>query len=204
MAYILGFFAADGYITLHKNGGLFWSIEITDKKLIMQIRKSIRSEHKITIRKGRNKNEKSLYRLQIGSKEMCNDLFKLGFHNKKTQTLTTPKVPHRYFPDFVRGYFDGDGNVWIGNVHKKRKTQTLVIQTAFTSSSVNFLRQLQLDLFKFGVERGSLYNSKKGYARLQFSVGDSLKLYKIMYNSNCYLFSDRKKVVFEKFIKMRL
>src|SRR3989344_4705862 len=167
MAYILGFFAADGYITLHKNGGLFWSIEITDKKLIMEIRKSIRSEHKITIRKGRNKNEKSLYRLQIGSKEMCNDLFNLGFH-------------------------------------KKRKTQTLIIQTAFTSASVNFLRQLQLDLFKFGVKRGSLYNSKRGYSRLQFSVGDSLKLYKIMYNNNYYLFLNRKKVVFEKFIKMRL
>src|SRR5690349_12583518 len=75
MAYILGFFAADGYITLNKRGGKFWCIQITDKKLLEEIRLTIGSNHKISIR--RNTGEKSLYRLQIGSIEMCNDLYNL-------------------------------------------------------------------------------------------------------------------------------
>jgi len=34
MAYVLGFFSADGYITINKRGGQFWCIQITDKKLL--------------------------------------------------------------------------------------------------------------------------------------------------------------------------
>jgi len=44
MAYVLGFFAADGYITVNKRGGQFWCIQITDKKLLVSIREAIKSE----------------------------------------------------------------------------------------------------------------------------------------------------------------
>ena len=113
MSYVLGFFAADGYLTLNKRGANFWSIQITDKELLYQIRKVIKSEHKIGLKVSK-KGHKNLYRLQIGSKEMCNDLRNLGMHEGKTKSLAVPNVPKKYFPDYVRGYFDGDGNEWIG------------------------------------------------------------------------------------------
>ena len=50
MAYVLGFFSADGYITVNRRGGQFWCIQITDKKLLEQIKKAIESEHKISIK----------------------------------------------------------------------------------------------------------------------------------------------------------
>lgn len=204
MAYVLGFFAADGYITINKRGGVYWSIQIVDEELLNCIKKTIRSTHKISIRKSRNKNEKTLFRLQIGSKEMVDDLYRLGMRENKTKSLAVPKVPSKHFSDFVRGYFDGDGNVWIGNVHRDRKTHTTVIQAVFTSCSVNFLKSLHSRLKQTGLKGGSLVGSHRGYSRLQFSVNDSLKLYKIMYNSHCTLFLKRKKVVFEKFIKNAL
>ena len=34
MAYVLGFFATDGYITVNKHGGQFWCMDIADKKLL--------------------------------------------------------------------------------------------------------------------------------------------------------------------------
>ncbi|MEK7144930.1 MAG: hypothetical protein AAB794_03715 [Patescibacteria group bacterium] len=40
MAYVLGFFAADGYMTLNKRGAHFWSIQITDKNILEGIKKS--------------------------------------------------------------------------------------------------------------------------------------------------------------------
>lgn len=206
MAYVLGFFSADGYITVNRRGGQFWCIQITDKKLLEQIRRAVKSEHKISTRIGRG-NESILYRLQIGSIEMCDDLRNLGLRERKTKSLVAPNVPDKYFVDFARGYFDGDGNVWIGFLNKKNKQTNLTLKTMFTSCSLDFLIQFHKRLRKFGIEGGSVYVSKRNYSRLQFSVNDSLKLYDFMYNKyvRCKtdLFLERKKRVFEKFKKLK-
>ena len=204
MAYVLGFFAADGYITVNRRGGQFWCIQITDKELLETIRATIQSNHKIGSRK-RTGNAKNLYSLQIGSIEMCDDLRALGFTERKSKNLPVRKVPSKYFFDFVRGYFDGDGNVWSGITKKHRKTPSLTLLTAFTSCSRKFLMFLLIGLNRQGIKGGSIYDSKGNYSRLQFGTRDSLKLYYFMYNqtnpSSLQLF--RKKVVFEKFHTMR-
>src|SRR3989344_8547183 len=202
MFYVLGFFAADGYITVNKRGGQFWCIQITDKKLLEQIRAIIQAEHIISERK--RDGTSILYRLQIGSIEMCNDLRRLGFTQKKTKNLAIPLVPRKYFFDFVRGYFDGDGNVWSGLIHKDRKAPSLTLQVMFTSCSLEFLRHLHKVIGSFGVEGGSMYVSKGNYSRLQFSARGALKLYDLMYNQRgpskgSMLFLERKKKVFGKY-----
>lgn len=209
MAYVLGFFAADGYITVNKRGGQFWCIQITDRELLKSIKKAIESEHKISIRLPRKSGENILYRLQIGSIKMCEDLRKLGFSEKKTKSLVVPNVPQKYFSHFIRGYFDGDGNVWSGLMHKNRRTHTLVIQTVFTSCSLKFLEEIRERLELFSIERGVVRQGKRGkgnYYRLTYSVLNTLKLYYFMYNrlGTSKLFLKRKKDVFEKYIKMRL
>ncbi len=100
MAYVLGFFAADGYITVNKRGGQFWCIQIADARLLKDIKKAIDSEHKISLRKG-NERESDMHRLQIGSIEMCNDLRKLGYYERKTKSLAVPNIPKKYFSQFV-------------------------------------------------------------------------------------------------------
>ncbi|MFA6586268.1 MAG: LAGLIDADG family homing endonuclease [Candidatus Paceibacterota bacterium] len=97
MAYVLGFFAADGYITVNKRGGQFWCIQTTDKELLQGIKKVIGADHKISIRLPRKINENISYRLQIGSIEMCDDLRKLGFSERKTKNLVIPNIPKKYF-----------------------------------------------------------------------------------------------------------
>jgi len=210
MAYVLGFFAADGYITVNKRGGQFWCIQITDKKLLESIKEVIEAEHKINIRlPNKNKlNESIIYRLQIGSIEMCDDLRKLGFSQRKTKSLVIPNIPKKYFSDFVRGYFDGDGSIWMGKIHKERKTKHNVLKLTFTSCSYEFIKELQNKLFFFGLEGGCIYRPKnKNFSRLQFSTLNALKLYNFMYNSSIQennLFLNRKKVVFEKYMRLRL
>ena len=204
MSYVLGFFAADGYITVNRRGGQFWCIQITDKGLLETIKKTVQSNHKIGMRK-RKSNESGIYRLQIGSIEMCDDLRNLGFVERKTKNLSVRKMPNQYFSDFVRGYFDGDGNVWSGVTKKHRKTPSLTLLTAFTSCSRKFLTFLLKELNRQGIEGGSIYDSKGNYSRLQFGTRDSLKLYDFMYNQSTSsgLQLLRKKVVFEKFQTMR-
>ncbi len=207
MAYILGFFYADGYITVNKRGGHYWSIHITDKDLLYSMRKIVQSEHTISMRKGSG-NEKDSYRLQVGSKEMCNDLMKIGLTENKTRNLTIPDMPKKYFSDFVRGYFDGDGNVWVGQVHKDRKTALTAISTSFTSCSKEFLSSLKSMLATYSITGGEIIYRELSYFRFSLSIKSSLKLYDFMYNrlvsSDNSLLLKRKRIVFEKFIKMRL
>ncbi len=202
MAYVLGFFMADGSLDVNPRGSHYFSIQICDKELLENIKKSLNSEHKIATRKGVG-NESNKYRLQIGSREMCDDLRKLGVNEYKTFTMGIPDVPKKYVKDFIRGYFDGDGNVWVGVMHKNRKKQTLVIHTAFTSCSLNFLNDLQNLLEEKGLGRGCIYTRGNVYC-LKYSIKDSLNLSRIMYNGlNNNLFLQRKKIKFDNYIKSR-
>lgn len=205
-AYVSGFFAADGYITVNKRGGQFWSIHINDKELLEGIKKAVESEHTIGVRFKKGSSTKS-YRLQIGSAEMCDDLRKLGFFERKTKSLVVPNVPSKYFSHFVRGYFDGDGHVWTGYVNKGRMVKSWTIQTGFTSASLEFLKVLRDRLETMGVARGVLRKGRGEYYRLNYSVKGSLNLRNFMYNhkdsTETDLFLDRKKSVFDRFIKTR-
>jgi len=206
MAYVLGFFAADGYMTINKRGANFWSIQITDKELLFSIKEVLKSDHKIGVRSGRGK-EKCKYRLQIGSLEMCNDLRKLGFSQLKTKSMVIPSVPLRHLPHFVRGYFDGDGNVWTGYTNKERVRPTLVLLVMFTSCSNTFLRELRNRLRFLGITGGSLYQAPGNYSRLQFGTADAWKIHDIMYNQSelakSKLFLTRKKKVFDKYREIK-
>ena len=202
MAYVLGFLYADGNIIYTKRGTWFWSLQITDKDILEEIKKVTDSSHVIS-KKKRYKNQKQSYRLQVGSKEMCADLLRLGLTERKSKTILLPKISKKYFPHFLRGYFDGDGGVWVGLKNKKSIYKIYAISTAFTSGSKEFLVALKEILSKYKISGGSLVQKERGFD-LKYSVNDSLILYKIMYNGKCSLFLKRKKDKFERFIKMRL
>ena len=202
MAYILGFMYADGNIVETKRGNYYIALYTADEKILINIRKKMGSEHKISQRNTTSAGR--VYRIQVGSREWFCDLRKVGLFPNKSKRMCLPTVPELFIGDFVRGYFDGDGNVWVGQIHKKRKTTHTAIQVSFTSGSYDFLKSLHKVLSVQGLDGGALYQAKKGnYARLTFSIRDALKLYEIMYNSPCTLFLKRKKNVFEQFMKMR-
>jgi len=204
MAYVLGFLFADGGISKTRRGTHFVSFYSGDKDLLENIRKVLDSEHKIAKRSARSG---YVYRLQIGSKSMCKDLFNLGLVPNKTKRMKLPAIPKEYMGSFARGFFDGDGNVWTGYVNKSRAGKpTMIMNVAFTSASVSFLKDLLFLLRRCvtDLSGGSIYKPKnKNWGRLSFSTNDSLKLFEFMYNSSSQLFLRRKKRVFESFIKMR-
>lgn len=206
MAYVLGFFTADGNMIRNKRGAHFISIEITDRDILEEIKKALNSNHKIGIREREVEDHKEIYRLQIGSKEMFSDLLKLGLTPNKSKTIELPNVPKEYFPHFIRGYFDGDGNVTICDyIRKDRNNKKYrIISSGFTSGRKHFLRNLHFKLKEFANITGGTFNfSNRGY-RLYFSVKDSLSLYNFMYGSlENSLFLLRKKSKFEEYFNMR-
>ena len=205
MAYVLGYILADGSLIKNKRGAYFTEITSIDKESIVKIRQALDSNLKINAYQP--KNSQLRYRLQIGSKKIFSDLGKLDIKPRKTGHENLPKIPEKYFSDFLRGYFDGDGCVNICSYKRKnRLNKSIILNSGFTSGGKKILKQLWEYLkSKKIVSGGTIYFHSRGY-RLWFSIKDSLNLYFFMYprNASKDLFLKRKKVIFEKYTKMRV
>ena len=203
MAYVLGYFAADGSMIKSNRYTYFIEFTSTDKILIEHVQAATGSNHKIGIRE-RGGNCKTAYRLQIGSNTWFEDLERLGFTQNKSNTLAFPRIPEEFFGHFVRGYFDGDGCVYFNKLKYADRTYARwILLTLFTSGSRNFLETLHIILKQYGIQGGSINKKTRGH-ELKFSHRDSLALYRLMYHTTevTDLFLPRKREKLEEAIKV--
>ena len=130
MAYILGFFAADGMVAQDSQ---LISFSQKEKYILEDIRREMDSDHPIY-----HNNQTKVYMLNVNSKVMKSDMINLHMitHNK-SQNIGFPNVPDKYLSHFVRGYFDGDGSVSEGRN----------VKVNFTGN-VNFILDLRNHLSK--------------------------------------------------------
>lgn len=119
-AYILGFICADGHIERDR---LNITVSIKDKDILEKIRCAMHSNHPIkevqrtNPYKKTNRKTLTLVELMIGSVKLVKPLFDIGLTTNKTCTLNgdiLKYIPKYLMRDFLRGYFDGDGNVFFG------------------------------------------------------------------------------------------
>lgn len=119
-AYILGFICADGHIEKDR---LNITVSIKDKEILEKIRYAMNSNHPIKEVQRTNPYKKTnrenliLSELMIGSVELVKPLFNMGLTTNKTYTLNgdiLKYIPKYLIRNFLRGYFDGDGNVFFG------------------------------------------------------------------------------------------
>lgn len=179
MAYILGLWYADGCIY----GGKMFDITLhaKDKYILKQIAKEL--EYKGNFY---DYVDRQAARLNFSCVVIYNDIIALGGTERKSLTIDFPKVPEEYLPDFIRGYFDGDGSAM--------RIKAGRLNTAFTCGSQIFLNKLQAILKdKAGVQGGSYDASSM---TLKFGNKDSLKIGNYIYQDNPNLFLLRKR---EKF-----
>ena len=201
MAYVLGFFAADGNMMRHKNGGCYVELTSNDIEILRKIKKMMNFDHKIS---KRDRISGISYRVQLGSKVLFEDLTKLGFTPNKSNTIKFPNVPELFMKDFIRGYFDGDGCAHLGkHWAKDRGKLRWVFNIRFCSGSQGFLKSLWREVNKNGIKGGYLYNkNNKGYD-LVFSWKKGIALCNFMYNgvlSDMYL--NRKHEIFQKALRI--
>jgi len=117
MTYIFGFWCADGNI--HASGKKEYNADFAvsfssrDFEIIEKIKNNMCSTYKIGKNiKNMNGKELCTYRSTMYSKEIYNDIIKLGGCERKSLVLKFPtSVPSKYIQHFIRGYFDGDGSI---------------------------------------------------------------------------------------------
>lgn len=183
-AYFLGLFSADGNVTRNKNGS--WYVELTskDRPLIEFTRTLFKLNIKVSER--RDVGRRNLrFRIQIGSKRLAEELVSLGLGPRKSARMSLPPVPPDIFSHFLRGYFDGDGNVLFKEYYRSgRKKASPVFRVVFTSASLLFLRELWDRLVMLGVTRRGALRQEGKYGRLVFSAKDSHRVGQFMYNGD--------------------
>ena len=119
-AYILGFICADGHIEKDR---LAITVSVKDKDILEKIKKALNSNHPIKEVEKENPYQNTdrkkllLLELKVNSVELVKPLFNMGLTTNKTYTLDSSilkYIPKYLMRDFLRGYFDGDGNVFFG------------------------------------------------------------------------------------------
>jgi len=111
-SYILGFFYADACNHSNTNQVSF-ELQEKDKYIIEKVSDEIHfCKRPLSIIKKREDTHQYRYRLLITSKQISEDLERLGCTPNKSLTLKFPteeQVPDELLSHFIRGYFDGDG-----------------------------------------------------------------------------------------------
>lgn len=205
-AYVLGYLYADGSLENSRSiRGLYTRISSTNKDQIYKIKGLLGSEHNIVVEEPTGLNRKVKYKLRIGNGMLYRSLVNLGLSERKSLTMRFPEVPNSYFSDFIRGYFDGDGGVYLqtgkGALGQEVVRRLLVV---FTSGSRSFLLELCTRLnTRLGLRSSKIYDSHRSF-QLRYGTADSIVLYKFLYGG-CEdgLYLSRKLHVFEKYFKLR-
>lgn len=206
MAYVLGYFYADGSLeNADYLRGRYIRFSSVEKYSLERIKKWLESEHNIVAERSTWLNGKARFLLRVGSHKLFNALEKRGLYPNKSLTVRFPEIPKKYLKDFVRGYFDGDGCVFLWRT--KGKNSLLILRklsVIFTSGSKIFLEGLSKKLKKeLDLKQKKIYDSDRAF-QLRYATEDSVKLFKFMYrNVGFGSFFERKFNIFKKYFGLR-
>ena len=117
-AYWLGFLAADGCnYWREQNASIIINIHQKDKNHLIKFKDFMNSnvEIKDFIQTWGYSNNTPMSKIIFNSKEMSQDLSKLGIVPNKSLILNPPKINSEYWLPFILGYFDGDGSIFKNN-----------------------------------------------------------------------------------------
>ena len=206
MAYVLGYIYADGHLEdAPYLRGKYLRVTSVEKNNLLKIRKWLESKHKLLSRESYHSNGRIVYQLRIGSHKIYDDLVVLGLYPNKSLTIPFPKIPKKYLNGFIRGYFDGDGCVYLERrKNKKNKYIIKKLSVIFTSGSKKFLEGLCLCLKnEIDTKQDKIYNSHRSF-QLRHNTADTIKIFKFLYKKsigNAYL--PRKYKIFKKYFNLK-
>lgn len=189
--YVLGYWLADGCI-MKKSGGYYFSLVSIDKEHLLKIKNVMKLRNKL------HKNSGNAYEIRVGSKKLVQSIIELGGKYNKTEIIKFDDfdISDKFFYDFLRGYFDGDGSICVSNFIKKDGSQS-IDKIKFTGSE-NVIRSLHLilgDKYKCYLYKDSRGN-KNNCWYLTLCGNDMRKLLDKMYG-NATIYLDRKYNLFK-------
>jgi len=202
-AYWLGLLFADGYVRKrkqfngkHKQGGIVGiSLKNGDEYLLEKLIIDLGSTYKLT---KQIKDEFLSYKLEVNSSKMVDDLIDLGCVPNKSLKLLPPILTDEFISHFIRGYFDGDGSVYISDEkHWRNNKISPVIHFRFigTRAFLNVLDEKVNLSCRIVQAKGS-----KVY-ELSYKRNKKAKLFYNYLYKDATIFLERKKDIFKNHLQ---
>lgn len=200
-AYWLGFLYADGCVRKTKSGSqVVLKLSSKDEEHLNKFKSNIESQHKVVYYRNYTISRKGTHSfsdnclIRINSNKLVEDLIKQGCTPKKTFTIEKPIIDEKFYKDFIRGYYDGDGNFFYS---EKTKMSVVTIVCA----SENF-RNFLIDVISKIPNIGKLHEDKEKYTIKIVNIVGIINFLDYVYqNSKIQL--DRKKEYYEKYREYR-
>jgi hypothetical protein len=196
-AYAIGLIATDGNLSPNRRTV---SLTSKDREQIENGMKCLGVKAHIghTI-SGHNGNRSD--RVQIGDVLFYQFLESIGITRNKSKTIGAVQIPQKYFFDFLRGCFDGDGTFY--SYHDPRWPTSYMFYTEFISASRKHIDWLQGTLMKLVGIRGHITGGvRTGVYQLKYAKTESLKLLPKMYYNPRVIALTRKRKKIAKALKV--
>lgn len=202
-AYWLGFIYADGFITRKTNGSAVFGLTLAEEEPLIKLNQCLESNKPIgKYKKVNGYNPNSVeYKLAFCSDKMVSDLEKHGCVERKTFKLKFPNLDEDLIPHFIRGYFDGDGSVFL-YIQKANSIEYIMLGVTICG-----IKSFLDDLSKHIGFENCIYKDKRKetdcYSIKLASNSRCLRFYHYLYNNANNMYLSRKKNKFDNFIKDR-
>lgn len=172
-AYILGILYADGcnHESIHQ---VELSLIDKDKDILEKINKCLNHTKPLQFIKKRSTQHSNVYRVMMVSKNISNKLSLLGCCKKKTFKLKFPSLDENLIRHFIRGYFDGDGSLYI---NQKKKSSCIYIVS--TNNFLKDLKQYLGDKLKINSQIDCRYPERKNNIRT-LDIGGNKQVIKFL------------------------
>ncbi len=176
-AYAIGLIATDGNLSSNGRCIVFTS---KDLEMINNFLKCLSVSSKISMKARSNEKEKKYYYVQIGDINFYKFLNSIGLTPAKSKTIGIINIPDKYFFDFLRGHFDGDGTSY--SYWDKRWKSSFMFYTEFISASKKHIDWLRGEISKKIGINGHITKSKNNSVyQLKYAKRESTKLISRMY-----------------------
>lgn len=187
LAYAIGLIATDGYLSVN---GLLVDLTSKDREQLENYSKCLGVKFKIGSKCNSN-GDKSL-RIQFKNRLFYNFLLSIGLTNKKSLTMGKLKIPDKYFFDFLRGCFDGDGCTY--SYWDPRWRSSFMFYLEFSSGSRIFVDWLRRQINKKLIARGHVTVTKKKNPnyQLKYAKKEALEIINRMYYNRHVVCLSRK------------
>lgn len=205
-AYVLGYYIADGCITIKKNKYSFlysmqFSCTKSDVELLELIKKELCLPNKIHISKKRykayneNYTSKPMCSLSVVSELICKKLCEYGIgYNKTYKSFSFPKIPLEYKIYLLLGYFDGDGSLVISKGKRNNGYNYINYNFSITAKTNLFLEGISLFLKEtYNIKSYVNYEHKRDVYVFRITSKKDILLLKDLFYKNNNLGLKRKK-----------
>lgn len=196
LAYVVGLIATDGCLA---KDGLLIDLTSKDEEQLKNFSKCLGVKFKIGIKWSGDGNKN--LRIQFKNKIFYNFLLSLGLTPAKSKTIGKINIPDKYFFDFLRGCFDGDGCFY--SYWDPRWKSSHMFYLEFTSASIKHISWLREELKARVNILGHVTKSKNNSAfNLKYAKKEALEIIRKMYYTPKVVCLSRKSLKIEKALKI--